>query len=527
VFDVDSILGVVLVSGLASKHPLTRQPFEPDDFVRLYAVASKDPESAKALHAKGIHDEAQFMQYLRSTAVEQREQGLSDSLTQAYDTRYAIVLDKIVFEGFDSSTAEDIVEIFRAIYVLKHRNVDAASSYMSSGIDRRIEELISSGSVDEEHGFPAIQRLERLRAFLHRLRMDLEIPAVVHGAASHMLQPPDLAASSLMNLLLRMIESRLQHGMGVPMVEYGGAAEMDVVDGDQHAAAAGAGGGEPRHHQTQAPSHIFPLHGLSSLASSGVVFVPLEDDDGSESVDSVATDQSAAEDVHASEDVHAAEAHSTVAASPEFSWAYTFVEEWKAKVRSWKDRSTAAAAPEAEATPAVSDEIIRTAVAQSVSVISIAASTSIPELTFVKGLNKAAEVMLGRDIVGGILESNVDLKNRIEAMVWQYVEKAMVVHVMDGRVSTGMAQRMIDDQYLRPELRTDSPAQNAVFYMIEMRIVTSIPSILEGMRDLNTPSYEPTLYNIRKYIQQHHIHNTRSQFWDTIANIVEEFAGNS
>lgn len=165
---------------------------------------------------------------------------------------------------------------------------------------------------------------------------------------------------------------------------------------------------------------------------------------------------------------------------------------------------------------------LATRVSRSVMVLTVAETTLTNSTRFVNGLARAAELMLGPDFTRAVGDE-CDLRMKIEACTWKVIEKAMVSHVIGGwGLSPNLVQRIMNDDLLRPDLKTDSPAQNALFHALELRISTIVPTLLKGMRELKTPSFKPTLVHLRTYIDRHSSAVTRSQFWEQVRRAVEE-----
>jgi hypothetical protein len=182
-FDVESILGLLLVTGSGATHPHTREPFKEEDLRSVYAVALINSDTRKLLEEKEITNVNGFLSHLCVSGEARTQEVISSSLQQAYETSWGALIDRVLYENAPVYMS-DIVEILRVFCIANRdapRPTERAVKLMLDAIDRRLDELIHGGALIDDTGFQAYARLERLKTIVEdiQFRPVQSVPSVL------------------------------------------------------------------------------------------------------------------------------------------------------------------------------------------------------------------------------------------------------------------------------------------------------------------------------------------------------------
>jgi len=446
-FDVESILGLLLVNGSEATHPHTRKPFKEEDLRSIYAVAVINSDTRKILEEKAITNINDFLSHLRVSGEARTQEVVSSSLQQAYETSWGALIDRVLYENAPVYMS-DIVEIFRVFCIAsadRPRPSEHALKMMLDAVDRRLDELIHGGALVDETGFAAYARLERLRTVVE------DIP--LQGAQSMSMLP--------IRSLLQQVLSTL-----VPISVHIHEDESDNL--------------ESTHGPMATPSQVPSPVGVSAAAAAPPMAA------------AASPMAAAASPMAAAASPMAAAAPPMAAAAPPMAvpeLTYVYLQEW----HTFLDSLSAAGS---SSTATIFEQTLSTC----------AVVTTVLRLTndHLRGPEHIAYILKKTmDLMLEDLDRHVShvQKQLIQAQIWKINESVMVNSALES-LPESFAENIRDTQPLvDANLMSDSPMQNAIIRLLQNRAWALVLKFLKLLKVLNTPSFNSTLQYVREHME--------------------------
>jgi hypothetical protein len=155
VFDIRSVLDMVLVQGFMASHPYTRQPIPREAFRRLHSAAMALPETRAQLQSQALGAWPEFVRRMSQLGSDSRQELMQSSVEQAFETAWSRMIDRVLEFGDDwvvrlhEQCRSDIIElVFNTIRIHGHNQ---ALRYLMALIDRRCESTACIESISRMH----------------------------------------------------------------------------------------------------------------------------------------------------------------------------------------------------------------------------------------------------------------------------------------------------------------------------------------------------------------------------------------
>lgn len=448
-FDVESLLGLILVNGNQATHPHTRKPFTEDETRSIYSTAVINERTRSMMHDKNIRTFSDLLHHMGSSGSVRAQEDWLGSLGQAYGTRWSAIIDAACTPGNRIDPA-DISEVVRVYNIIHNGNTREAINDMVQIVERRIDEIIQSGMLVDESSWDVVQRLQSLVRLLHnisaQISMGMDVVPQTHPVISAILAGNQW--EPITQILLRSIVSRLRQtaaGADEGADEGGAGAGIGVVAEAEGAAEVGglretAAG--PRELRETAAGPSEPRETAAGPAAMGLTVPVLVNH---------------------------------------------FLVDW----REFLGSLGASESPIREVD--ILDEVISSS------------ATLVTALRLVNDISDASPPVRNAEVLRLVLSKMLSAcretlpltlrRLRVEACLYKVLERYLLHIVLD----TATLHRLGSNSHSAQSL-SDSPIQNAIVRATELSEWNTAQMLLDCLRILDTPSYEPC----RQYLARTH-----------------------